>query len=252
MKMKSLRLRLADRAEVPAIKRFYLDGMRHKPSKKQKAFPIPSLLEIVDAVDAREFIVLEDTGAGRIVAASGIFRLVDHDRGKFGELSGMLTGREVGSLAPFRIHEIMIAARIARALPDLLDPEAPTALASFVKRTNGDSRDNLRRRGLEEVLDPPQWLRDEYVSWFGWGDADAWLCMRVGIRALHAAATIIDTLERGGSFELRRPAKTGGTEQFRLTWDRTLWGANLADLRDLLASPVRGELPPLADEISFR
>lgn len=251
MKMKSLRLRLAGRSEVPAIKRFYLDGMRHKTPEEQEAFPIPSLLEIVNAVDAKEFIVLEDTDVGRIVAASGIFRLVDHDRGKFGELSGMLTGPEVGGVEPLRIQEIMIAARIARALPEILDRDAPTALASFVKRTNAASHDNLRRRGLEELRDPPPWLLDEYVSWFGWGGGDAWRCMRVGLDALREAATIIATLESGGPFSLQRPARNGGTEQFRLTWERTLWGANLTDLRNLLASATRGDLPPLAAEVRF-
>ena len=64
------------------------------------ALPIPSLLDIADAVEQRDDFVLV-VPRGEIVAVAGIFRILAHSTGDFfRNLSGMATHPSVGDWPP--------------------------------------------------------------------------------------------------------------------------------------------------------
>lgn len=232
-----LHLRLADPRDVLTIKKFYLEAMRAKPGVRREAFPVPSLLEITQSIDQENFLLIENAATGEILAASGLFRLVHHTEGVFGELSGMCTAPRIGGLTPLTIQKLMLAVRIVRASSDLIGDIGSSSLVSFVRKDNEPSFDNLRAAGLETLEDIPEWLQDEFISWFGWSGHDQWHTFVVGADALQWAAQEIDRIERAHLSILmrRRDLASGNLESFVLACDRNLWEAHLPDVKQILA-----------------
>ena len=248
-----LHLRLAEGRDVLALKRFYLAEMREKEPTQQEAFPIPCLQEITDSIDDENFLLVEDLSDGKILAASGIFRLVHHDDGVFGELSGMCASSRIVGLKPHSMQRLMLAIRIIRASADLVGDIGSSALVSFVGKTNEPSADNLRTAGLECVEDEPEWLRDEYVSWFGWTGVDDWQAFQVGERALRWSAVIINLIEREhATLELSRVDRASKQiERFFLTFQPKLWIYALPDVADILRRGVPKALGQPPRTLSF-
>lgn len=251
--IRHLRLRLADLADTPRLKSFYLDRMRNEPPERQEAFPIPTLLELTQAAEACDSLLIETVDGRDILAASGIFRLVEHDDGRFGELSGMCTAKEIGGLGPRSIQEIMLAVRVVRALYQLLDEAAPTAIVSFVETSNRRSWSNLVDFGLEGVGSRPNWLDGEFVSWFGWSRGDDWGTYRVGRKAVETAAAIVLELEASGLAHRlgRTNLATGERETFVLNCDRGLWAPHLEDLRRIRRDGFTDDTAAIPESLSF-
>lgn len=222
-------LRLAEPSDILPAKDFYLRRMSEASSATRAFLPIPSLLEIANAVTDRNFFVLTDD-RGEIVAVSGLFRLLVHDDGLFLELSGMCTAGEVGGLMPRSVQSIMLIARILHAAYDLLGSSGGLALASFVHRDNRRSHDNLTAAGLREWAERPDWVRGEYVSWFGWEGGDDWLTLLVDTACV--GGVFLDAMDLGFlSYEIplqRRSRTDGATERFVIEVDRELFEGQFA------------------------
>lgn len=239
------RLRLADSSDVLPAKDFYLRRMAEADSATKAFLPIPSLLEIASAIADHNFFVLTDSD-GNIVAVSGLFRLLVHDRGLFLELSGMCTASDVGGLLPRSVQSIMLIARILHAAYDLLGSSDGLALASFVHRDNERSLKNLRASGLREWSERPDWVRGEYVSWFGWESDDAWLTLLVDPDCV--AGAFYDAIDIGfpsGEIHLERPSRTNGAiERFVITVDPQLFEGQLAAFEGTDPTAVAVRAPP--------
>jgi len=224
--------------------------MQEADPATRRFLPIPSLLEIASAVADRNFFVLTEPD-GSIVAVSGLFRLLVHDHGLFLELSGMCTAGEVGGLMPRSVQSIMLIARILHAAYDLFGSSGGLSLASFVHRDNARSLDNLNGAGLREWTDRPEWVRGEYVSWFGWEGGDDWLTLLVDPDCVVGA--YYDSIELGfpsGGIDLERPSRTNGEiERFRIEVDATMFEGQYATFAATdLTSLAIGEPP---ERLSF-
>lgn len=248
-----LHMRLADEADILSIKAFYLDRMREAAEAKRAALPIPSLLEIAEAVERRQFVMVEGA-CGAILAVAGIFRVLEHADGRFLELSGMATHPDVGGLQPHSLQDLMIAVRMARYSSDLFDEGGATSvLAAFARKSNRRSCDNLVKAGLVLSDRQPAWMVGEYVSWFGWDDADAWHRFEVAAKALvRAAELVLTTMSGGRPFELMRTNRDSGIEsRFRLTVAPRVVGAVLDTLRLIVDDRESIRVPDLPDVIEF-
>lgn len=252
-KIESFRMRLAEPDDVQAIKAFYLDNMREKSPDAQAAFPIPSLLEISQAVADRNFLIVENPTKRAIVAASGLFRLLDHNDGRFAEMSGMYVAAEAGGLGPHSLQDLMVAVRIARFFCELRAEDGQQCAVSFVKDDNHKSWEALERSGMERALIYPTWLQGEFVSWFGWNSEDDWRTYRVGLDALINAAHLILHLEKAElMLRLSRVNRDDGhREIIKMTFDRNLWRGVLVDAKDILIGHSAIEPPDIPEQLSF-
>ncbi len=250
----ALRMRLGETADILPAKDFYLDRMRSADPDQRAALPIPSLLDIADAVEQRDFVLVENA-QGEIVAVAGIFRILAHSTGDFFELSGMATHPSVGGLAPHSLQRILIAVRLARASQYFLDEARPgSVLASFVKRTNRRSSDNLTNAKLVLTKRLPDWLSGEYVSWFGWDRASDWYRFEASVDALRwAAQVLLETRRSGNHFALSRVDRQSGEEEFfSLTIDSRVLDAVVDTLETLADEVTSIQMPSLPETIAFR
>ncbi len=246
-------MRLADEADILAIKAFYLDRMRDTAEAKRAALPIPSLLEIAEAVERRQFVLVGGTD-GAVLAVAGIFRVLEHADGRFLELSGMATHPDVGGLRPHSLQELMISVRMARYSSDLFDEGGATSvLAAFARKSNRRSCDNLVEAGLVVCDRQPAWMVGEYVSWFGWDDTDAWHRFEVSAEALiRAADLVLTTMSGTPPYDLKRTDRNSGIERrFRLTVAPRVVGAVLDTLRRIVDDRESIRVPVLPEVIEF-